>query len=87
MFSKVLEMRPNFDFLFEDLEENVSDVALRFAITNKNVGSTLPNITNLDNLEQYCLSADKPDLDIDLIGLIGEVYTDQKEKESEEEKE
>jgi len=87
VFSKVLEMRPNFDFLFEDLEENVSDVALRFAITNKNVGSTLPNITNLDNLEQYCLSADKPDLDIDLIGLIGEVYTDQKEKESEEEKE
>ncbi len=78
-FGNIIEMRPNYDFLFEDLEESISDVALRFAITNRNVVSTLPNITDIDNLSQYCLSADKPDLDNDLINLIIEVYREQKE--------
>ncbi len=73
VFSKILEMRPKYDFLFEDCEESVSDIALRFAITNKNVASALPNISDIDNLGQYCLSADKPDLDSDLMSLIEEV--------------
>ena len=87
MLKKILEMRPNYDFLFEDWEESVPDVALRFAITNKNVASTLPNISDVDNLRQYCLSADKPDLASDLMSLIGEVYSEQKENDNDEGKE
>jgi len=83
VFSKILEMRPNYDFLLEDLEESVPDVALRFAITKKNIVSTLPNMADVDHLGQYCLSADKPDLDSDLMSLIGEVYSDQKADEKE----
>ena len=87
VLSKVLEMRSNYDFLVEDFEESVSDVALRFAITNKNVVSTLPNISDIDNLGQYCLSADKPDLDGALMSLIDDVYNEQKENENKKEDE
>ena len=87
VLKKILEMRPHYDFLFEDWEESVQDVALRFAITNKNVASTLPNISDVDNLRQYCLSADKPDLASDLMSLIGEVYSEQKENDNDEGKE
>tara|TARA_B110000014_G_scaffold199070_1_gene148354 strand:+ start:1836 stop:2813 length:978 start_codon:yes stop_codon:yes gene_type:complete len=83
VFRKMLEMRPNYDFLFDQFEESVSDVALRFAINNRNVASTLPNISDIENLGRYCLYADRPDLDTELMSSINEVYSDQKENESE----
>ena len=74
VFSNVLARRPYYDFLSDCFEENISDIALRFAITNRGIALTLPNINDIDNLSAYCLSADKPDLDNELMQIISDVF-------------
>ena len=79
VFSNVLARRPYYDFLSDCFEENISDIALRFAITNRGIALTLPNINDIDNLSAYCLSADKPDLDNELMQIISDVFQEQKD--------
>ncbi|MCS5649488.1 MAG: aldo/keto reductase [Dehalococcoidia bacterium] len=79
VFSNVLARRPYYDFLSDCFEESISDIALRFAITNRGIALTLPNINDIDNLSAYCLSADKPDLDNELMQIISDVFQEQKD--------
>ncbi len=79
VFSNVLARRPYYDFLSDCFEASISDIALRFAITNQGIASTLPNINDIDNLSAYCLSADKPDLDNELMQIISDVFQEQKD--------
>ena len=87
VFSNVLARRPYYDFLSDCFEENISDIALRFAITNRGIALTLPNINDIDNLSAYCLSADKPDLDNELMQIISDVFQEQKDSGEKEENE
>ena len=87
VFSNVLARRPYYDFLSDCFEENISDIALRFAITNRGIALTLPNINDIDNLSAYCLSADKPDLDNELMEIISDVFQEQKDSGEKEENE
>ena len=79
VFSNVLARRPYYDFISDRFEESISDIALRFAITNRGIALTLPNINDIDNLSAYCLSADKPDLDNELMQIISDVFQEQKD--------
>ena len=87
VFSNALARRPYYDFLSDCFEESISDIALRFAITNQGIASTLPNINDIDNLSAYCLSADKPDLDNELMQIISDVVQEQKDSGEKEENE
>ena len=85
VFKNVLARRPYYDFLSDSFEENISDIALRFAITNRDIASVLPNINDIGDLSDYSLSADKSDLDDGLMQMICDVFQDQKESEQKEE--
>ena len=87
VFSNALARRPYYDFLSESFEESISDIALRFAITNRGIALTLPNINDIDNLSAYCLSADKPNLDNELMQIISDVFQGQKDSGGKEENE
>ena len=78
VFSNVLSRRPYYDFLSDRFEENISDIALRFAITNQDIASVLPNINDIGDLSDYSLSADKSDLDDELMQMIRDVFQEQK---------
>ena len=87
VFSNVLSRRPYYDFLSDSFEQSISDIALRFAITNQGIASALPNINDIDNLSDYCLSADKPDLDDELMQMISDVFQEQNGNGQKEENE
>jgi aryl-alcohol dehydrogenase-like predicted oxidoreductase len=87
VFSNILARRPYYDFVSDIFEENISDIALRFTITNQGIASALPNINDIDNLSDYCLSADKPDLDDELMQGISDVFQEQKQSGQKEENE
>ena len=87
VFSNALARRPYYDFLSESFEESISDIALRFAITNQGIALALPNINDIDNLSDYCLSADKPNLDDELMQMINDVFQEQKGSGQKEENE
>ena len=78
VFKNVLSRRPYYDFLSDRFEENISDIALRFAITNQDIASVLPNINDIGDLSDYSLSADKSDLDDELMQMICDVFQEQK---------
>ena len=51
---------------------------MRFAITNQDIASVLPNINDIGDLSDYSLSADKSDLDDELMQMIRDVFQEQK---------
>ena len=51
---------------------------MRFAITNQDIASVLPNINDIGDLSDYSLSADKSDLDDELMQMICDVFQEQK---------
>jgi aryl-alcohol dehydrogenase-like predicted oxidoreductase len=61
-------------FLTESGERTLGQAALRFVLSSPEIASTLPNIYDDEQLEEFAAASDAPDLTEDELSRIAELY-------------
>ena len=62
VIQKYISNRRMLSFLVEDSGRTLSQSAIKFCLSEPSIISVLPNITNIQNLNDYILSSDSNDL-------------------------
>ena len=62
------------DFLTENLESTVGQIAIKFALSGSCVASVLPNITNLAQLSEFAATCETEDIPQDFLDRLFELY-------------
>ncbi len=61
-------------FLWQDRNMTLGQAAIKYILADKTVASVLPNITSLQELEEYALASDRPDLTQDDLDRVADLY-------------
>ncbi|MCH8207422.1 MAG: aldo/keto reductase [Chloroflexi bacterium] len=62
------------DFLMENMESTIGQLAIKFALSGPQVASVLPNITDLTQLEELAATSDTGDLPEESVSRVFELY-------------
>ena len=62
------------DFLSDNIDSTIGQIAIKFALSAPMVASVLPNITNLPQLEEFTAAPETDDIAQDLLDRIFELY-------------
>jgi len=62
------------DFLTENLDATIGQIAIRFALSGGMVASVLPNITNMPQLKEFAEASETEDIPQDFVDRLSELY-------------
>ena len=62
------------DFLTENLDATIGQIAINFALSGGMVASVLPNITNLPQLREFAATSDTEDIPLEFLERLSELY-------------
>ena len=62
------------DFLTENMDSTIGQMAIKFALTGPMVASVLPNFTNIPQLEEFTATSETQDIPQEFIDRIVELY-------------
>lgn len=62
------------DFLTENLDATIGQIAIKFALSEDMVASVLPNITNLPQLEEFAAAPETEDIPQEFLDRLSELY-------------
>ena len=62
------------DFLPENLDASIGQIAIKFALSGGMVASVLPNITNTPQLSEFAATSDAEDIPQEFIDRLSELY-------------
>ena len=62
------------DFLTDNLDATIGQIAIKFALSGGMVASVLPNITNAPQLEEFAAASDTEDIPQEFIDRCLELY-------------
>ena len=62
------------DFLTENLDATIGQIAIKFALSGGMVASVLPNITNLPQLREFAAASDTEDIPQEFLERLSELY-------------
>lgn len=62
------------DFLTENLDATIGQIAVKFALSGDMVASVLPNITNAPQLEEFAAASDTEDIPQEFVDRVLELY-------------
>ena len=62
------------DFLTEELESTIGQIAIKFCLAEPTVSSVLPNLTNLPQLEEFAAAPETEDVPQELVERLFELY-------------
>ncbi len=80
-----LEKVEQLDFLKENLESTLGQSALKFALSGPMVAVTLPNITNITQLEEFAATSETEDIPQEFLKRLSDLYDECFNPEPEEE--
>ena len=72
--SEGLKKLAHLDFLTENMESTVGQIAIKFALSGPMVDSVLPNITNLPQLEEFVAASETEDIPEEFLGRLFELF-------------
>lgn len=62
------------DFLTENIDATIGQIAIKFALSGGMVASTLPNITNLPQLTEFAATSETEDIPQEFLDRLSELY-------------
>ena len=62
------------DFLTENLDATIGQIAIKFALAVPQVASVLPNITNIPQLEEFAAAPETEEIPQELLDQVFEIY-------------
>lgn len=62
------------EFLTENMESTIAQIAIKFALSGPMVSSVLPNITNVPQLEEFAATSETEDIPQDFLDRVIELY-------------
>ena len=62
------------DFLMEGLDSTIGQIALKFVLSAPRIASVLPNITNLEQLEEFAAAPETEDIPDEFLERLAELY-------------
>ena len=62
------------DFLKENLDATIGQIAIKFVLSGTNVASVLPNITNMPQLQEFAATSETGDIPQDFLERLSELY-------------
>ena len=71
-----LEKLAQLDFLTENLNSTIGQIAIKFALSGPQVATVLPNLTNLAQLEEFAAISETEGIPQDLLERVAELYDD-----------
>lgn len=72
-----LEKVSKLDYLVESLSSTMGQIAIKFALSDANVASVLPNITNIPQLEEFTVAPKTEDIPDELIARAHRLFDDE----------
>ncbi|MBI2855520.1 MAG: aldo/keto reductase [Chloroflexi bacterium] len=63
------------DFLTQETDSTIGQIALKFCLAQGSIASVLPNITNLEQLREFAAAPYRPDLTRDVLELLYDLYS------------
>ncbi len=62
------------DFLMENMDSTIGQIAIKFALSGGMVASVLPNITNLPQLREFAATSETEDIPQEFLERLSELY-------------
>lgn len=62
------------DFLMENIDSTIGQIAIKFALSGGMVASVLPNITNLPQLREFATTSETEDIPQEFLERLNELY-------------
>jgi len=62
------------DFLMQNMDSTIGQLAIKFALSGPMVASVLPNFTNIPQLEEFTAMSETPDIPQEFLDRIVELY-------------
>ena len=69
-----LKKLAHLDFLTESISSTIGQIAIKFALSQPQVASVLPNITNLDQLAEFAGTSESEEIPQDFLDRLSELY-------------
>lgn len=70
----LLEKMELLDFLTQETDATIGQVAIQFALASRSIASILPNITNQEQLREFALAPETPKMSADVLERIDCLY-------------
>ena len=70
----LLEKMELLDFLTQETDATIGQVAIQFALASRAIASILPNITNQEQLREFALAPETPKMSADVLERIDCLY-------------
>ncbi len=75
-FEQGLEKLARLDFLVDEMGSTIGQAAIKFALSAPQVAAVLPDITNLDQLEEFAVAPESEEIPPEFLDRISELYED-----------
>jgi aryl-alcohol dehydrogenase-like predicted oxidoreductase len=62
------------DFLMENMDATIGQIAIKFALSGDMVASVLPNITNIPQLTEFAAASETEDIPQEFLDQLNELY-------------
>ena len=69
-----LKKMEQLDFLTQETDATIGQVAIQFALARRSIASILPNITNPEQLREFALAPETPALSAEILARIDDLY-------------
>jgi aryl-alcohol dehydrogenase-like predicted oxidoreductase len=71
---EAMRKRAQLTFLAKEGEMTMAQAAIRFCLSEQNIASVLPNITSMEQLEEYTAAGEHPDLEPHIVERLWDLY-------------
>ena len=69
-----LKKMAHLDFLTQETDATIGQIALKFCLAQRAIASILPNLTNLEQLKEFAAAPETPDLTPQVLERVYELY-------------
>ena len=69
-----LKKMEQLDFLTQETDSTIGQLAIQFALARRSIASILPNITNQEQLREFALAPETPDMSSEVLERIDDLY-------------
>ena len=69
-----LKKMERLDFLTQETDVTIGQIAIQFALARRSIAAILPNITNQEQLREFALAPETPDITAEVLERIDDLY-------------